>query len=225
MKKFLHRAALILAAFILPLLRAATPVTTEYKGFTIDETQLQSSPDLAALRAATHDQIDIVCAVGLPPEMLKFFQTVPFELVPATSIRTPTPAVYEKRRVRLSPNIVAVSHRPLLLHEFMHAYHQQKLPQSNRNPDILGFYEKAKSLNTYSPKSHMMENQNEFFACSATTYLFSVTAQEPFKREKVKTAQPGLHAFLEKLFGPAAGSYLGSLTTSPASPPAASITP
>jgi hypothetical protein len=203
-------------AFVLVLgcslpLCAATATVLEYRGFTIDESQVRTRPDLAGLRTAAKEQIDLVLAVGLPPEVIAFFQGIPFALVPAEAIRGSTPGVYDNRRVRVSDNMIRAGRKPVLLHEFMHAYHDQKLPQGTKNPDILAFFARAKSLGAYQAKSHMMENQGEFFACSATTYLFGVTAQEPFKRDKVRTTQPDLYAYLEKLFGPTTGAYAGVL--------------
>ena len=77
---------------------------------------------------------------------------------------------------------------------------------------MAAFYAEAKKHDFYAAKSHIMQNDREFFACAATTYLFGVTAQEPFQRDKVKAAQPELVAYLAKLFGPDAGSYAGSLS-------------
>ena len=194
-------------------LRAA-PATTEYRGFTIDESHIKNLSEIAEMRAATKEQIDMVHAVGLSAETLKFFQTVPFELVPAGTFRSPTPGVYGNRVVKVSTGIIKIGHKPVLLHELLHAYHDQRLSKGTRNPAVIGFYDKAKTLGAYAAKSHMMENPNEFFACSATAYLFGVTAQEPFKRDKVKTSQPELFAYLKALFGSDAGDYAGSLTRS-----------
>jgi hypothetical protein len=105
-----------------------------------------------------------------------------------------------------------IFHKPILLHELLHALHNQRLPHGFDNPRIRQFYERAKLLNVYNAKSHMMSNDREFFACTGTTYLFGVTAQEPFKREKIEENQPAYFEFLQKLFGPNAGNYTGSLT-------------
>lgn len=201
------------AAFLLLSVIAGRAVSanTEYRGFTIDEAQIKDRAETAGMRAATKEQIDMVCAVGLPPEALKFFQSVPFQLVPAGTFRSNTPGAYGNRVVKVSTGIIKIGHKPVLLHELLHAYHDQRLPKGVRNPTVLGYYEKAKALGAYAAKSHMMENANEFFACSATAYLFGVTAQEPFTRDKVKASQPELFAYLKTIFGVDAGSYAGSL--------------
>jgi len=195
------------------LLAAATVGASEkYRGFTLDESQVARLPNLEEIRAATRQQIDIVCAVGLPPEILKFFQGVPFVFVPAESIRGRTPGLYSSRdrTVKVTSRILTIGPRPVLLHELLHAYHHQRLPQGVRNSAILGFYKAARD-GRFAAKSHMMQNPAEFFACAATTYLFGVTAQEPFKRATLRERQPELFAHLQKLFGTAAGNHEGKL--------------
>jgi hypothetical protein len=186
-----------------------------YRGFTIDDSAVRKSPNLEALLVATREQIDIVHAVGLPAEILSFVQGVKFELVPDSTFRSPTPGCYMGRgdqSVQVSAAIVSTGHKPVLLHELMHAYHDQRIEHGFKNPAILGYYKSAQALPAYATKSHMMSNEKEFFACAATAYLFGVTAQEPFRREKIKENQPDCYDFLKKLFGPDAGNYAGSLT-------------
>ena len=197
------------------VLSTVAPAAETYRGFTIDDTAVRKLPSLGALLAATKEQIDIVHAVGLPPDILAFTQGVKFELVPAGTFKSPTPGRYTGRgaqSVQVSAAIVTTGHKPVLLHELMHAFHDQRLPGGFKNEAVLGFYRQGQRLAAYAARSHMMSNDKEFFACAATAYLFGVTAQEPFRREKVRENQPEFHAYLQKLFGPAAGNHTGSLT-------------
>lgn len=191
---------------------AAQASGEKYRGFTLDESHVAQLPNLGEIRAATRQQIDIVCAVGLPAEILQFFQGVPFVFVPAESLRSRTPGLYSPgdRTVKVTSRILTIGPRPVLLHELLHAYHHQRLPQGVRNPAILAFYREARD-GWFAAKSHMMQNPGEFFACAATTYLFGVTAQEPFKRATLRERQPKLFAHLQTLFGTAAGGYEGKL--------------
>jgi hypothetical protein len=186
----------------------------KYLGFTIDDSRVRNLANLAEVQAATKEQINIVCAVGLPDEILKFLKTVPLTLVPPRIMLNGTPGLYSgmDRRVSISAGIVTIGHKPVLLHELLHAYHDQRIESGFRNPETLAFYQHAKTIPAFSATSHMMQNGAEYFACSGTTYLFGVTAQEPFKREKVKENQPEIFEYFKKLFGPQAGSYEGSLT-------------
>jgi hypothetical protein len=208
------KPCVLLAYFALALAGPALAEQT-YRGFTIDDATVRKAPDLEALLAATREQIDIVHAVGLPAEIMTFVQGVKFELVPDGTFKSPTPGRYMGRgdqSVQVSAAIVSTGHKPVLLHELMHAYHDQRIEHGFRNPAILGFYKSAQAIPAYTAKSHMMSNEKEFFACAATAYLFGVTAQEPFRREKIREDQPDCYDFLKKLFGPDAGNYAGSLT-------------
>ena len=203
---------MVLAAVVLPLsdLRGES-MQSAYRGFTMDESQLRNTPALEEIRKATKEQIDMVFAMGLPADIQEFFQSVPLVLVPSDAMPRSSPGLYkrEERSVKITSRIVAIGRRPVLLHELLHAYHHQKLPDGFKNRDIVGYFEKAKGLGSYAPKSHMMQNQGEFFACAATTYLFGVTAQEPFNRDKLKDGQPEFFSYLKILFGPSAGRYAG----------------
>ena len=75
------------------VLRAEASATA-YRGFTIDDSRIRNLPNHEALRTATQEQIDIVCAVGVPAEILQFFRSVPFNLVPAGAISSGTPGLY-----------------------------------------------------------------------------------------------------------------------------------
>jgi transposase len=111
--------------------------------------------------------------------------------------------------VELSVSVVAYRHRPVLLHEFLHAFHDHELKDGTKNAEILTYYERAKLKGDYSPQSHMMENVGEFFACAATTYLAGYTGQEPFLREKLQSSQPRFLEYLKAVFGPDSGRYEG----------------
>ena len=194
---------------------ADTPVTAEkYRGFTIDDSLVQNMANLEAVRTAIKEQIDIVCVVGVSTQTLAFFQTVPLKIVPMGTIARGSPGLYAQKdkSVKIVSGITGVGHKPVLLHEYLHAYHDQRMEGRFRNPVVLDYYQHARTLNAFAANSHMMDNAQEFFACSATTYLFGVTAQEPFQRDKIKDKQPDVFEYLKKLFGPDAGSYAGSLT-------------
>ena len=209
------RVIMTLAMLFMPLsLLHGASMGAQYRGFTIDESRVRNLANLDGVIAATKEQIDIVCGVGAPTEDMEFFRSVPFILVPADAIPRGTPGLYGRmdRTVKVTSRIVTTGHKPVLLHELLHAYHDQKLPQGFRNRKIIGLFEQAKTIAAFERKSHMMENEKEYFACSATTYLFGVTAQEPFRRDKVMKSQPELFAYLKALFGPNAGNFEGSLT-------------
>jgi hypothetical protein len=185
----------------------------QYRGFTIDETDVRGLANLDAVRAAIREQVDITCAVGLPEDLLKFFQGVPFQIVRDNENKR-SPGLYAPRakKVEVTSRIVAIGHKPVLLHELLHAYHDQRLKGGYGNREIFGFYAEGQRLDAFARNSHMLKNDKEYFACAATAYLFGVTAQEPFTRKKLQENHPKFFDYLKTLFGPEAGSYVGSLT-------------
>jgi hypothetical protein len=196
---------------LVPLLGAEP---AKYRGFTLDESRVAKLPNIEEIRTAMKEQIDIVCAVGLSPDALKFFQGVPFVFLPAEAVRSGSPGAYspQDRSVKVTSRVLTIGRRPVLLHELLHAYHDQRLPEGGKNRAVLGFYADARMADKFVATSHMMATPAEFFACAATTYLFGVTAQEPFKRESLKERHPEYFAHLKAMFGESAGSYTGSLT-------------
>jgi hypothetical protein len=211
MRKILASLGLAVMAFPVGLHGEEAP---RYRGFIIDDSRVRTMTSLEAIRTATKEQIDIVFAVGVPAEMLKFFQSVPFEVVPPGVIAPGNPGLYwpKIKTIRVTAVVVVAGHKPILLHELLHAYHDQMIPGGFDNSDIARFFERAKTIPAYEAHSHMMLNDREYFACAGTAYLFGVTAQEPFQREKVRINQPAFYDYLKNLFGPTAGEYHGSLT-------------
>lgn len=187
---------------------AKAPAMT-YRGFTVDDSAVQAD-GLAELRSTMRQQLDMVLAVGLAPEVVAFLQAVPVVVHPAGSFARPSAGRYvgRARQVEVTEDLVLRRHRPVLLHEFMHALHHQWVPRGLGNRELLSLYRAAQSLTAYHPRSHMMSNVQEFFACSATTYLYGATEQEPFTREKLQAAQPELMGLLASWFGPSAGRHV-----------------
>jgi hypothetical protein len=106
--------------------------------------------------------------------------------------------------------------RPILLHEMLHAYHAQILPERFKNPSILFYYKEAKeakelkeakeakeakSKEFYPADAYLMTNEKEFFAVTASVFLYGKDGQEPFTRSKLKEKQPDYYQYLGWLFG------------------------
>lgn len=104
-----------------------------------------------------------------------------------------------------------------LLHEFMHAIHDIYIPAGMMSPKIIGFYTDAKKYGCYGysdklaliknrssfpHKEYLFYNPQEFFACTASTFLLGTSIRHPFLREEIENEQPEYFAFLQKLFDP-----------------------
>lgn len=177
-----------------------------YNGFFVDDSQLQDMPYREEMRADIKSQIDLVESVGLPLNVIAFFQSLPIEVLPENTLR------FSNGAYACDKNIVLIQHAkvllpPILLHEFLHAFHHQILANSWNNADLLYYYQEPEITGAYDPISHMMSNVKEFFACSGTAYLCGTIEQEPFTRAKVEQSQPDFVEYLRTLFGANIGTY------------------
>jgi hypothetical protein len=89
--------------------------------------------------------------------------------------------------------------RPILLHEFLHAYHAKMLPEGFKNPTVLLHYNAAKAI--YPSDAYLVTNEREFFAVTASVFLYGKEAIEPFTRSKIREKQPQYYNYLIWLFG------------------------
>ena len=90
--------------------------------------------------------------------------------------------------------------RPIALHEMLHAFHAHMLPRGFENQGIMFFYNFAKSKQLYPADSYLLTNQKEFFAVTASVFLFGKDNQEPFTRAKLKEKMPDYYKYLAWLF-------------------------
>ncbi len=86
--------------------------------------------------------------------------------------------------------------RPNILHEMLHAYHANIMPQGFKNPLILFYYNQAKSKQLYPADAYLMTNQEEFFAVTASVFLYGKDDKPPFTRSNLKQMQPDYYKYL-----------------------------
>ncbi|MGJ4940555.1 hypothetical protein ACQR1W_08285 [Bradyrhizobium sp. HKCCYLS1011] len=93
----------------------------------------------------------------------------------------------------------AYADRPALLHELLHAYHNLKLPQGFKNAGIQLHFDQAKEQKPYPQDAYLMSNTAEFFAVTASVFLYGNDG--PFSRADLKAKQPDYYKYLVYLFG------------------------
>jgi hypothetical protein len=104
--------------------------------------------------------------------------------------------------VMIRPSMMRHAQDPVMLHEFLHAYHAQLLPNGFRNEGVLGHYNSAKSKQLYATDTYALTNEREFFAVTASIFLYGKdSAHEPFTRADLKEKQPDYYKYLVGLFG------------------------
>jgi hypothetical protein len=89
--------------------------------------------------------------------------------------------------------------RPVLLHELLHAYHDHILSGGFANPAALSWFKQATDKHFYPADQYLMTNEKEFFAVTASVFLFG--RDGPIDRAKIKEVQPDYYKYLVWLFG------------------------
>jgi hypothetical protein len=197
----LARAALAAALLCGPVFPQTGVVggTLSYRGFTVDLSAAQNAPNLQAIEASLEHQIDIAADCGAKPAVLAFFRSQEIVLKPGQGDGGGHFAAGSKGIV--VDAAVDPPQKPIILHELMHAYHWRVLPGRFKNPDVLLYYHRAKDNGLYPPGSYVLKNPEEFFAVTASLYLWGYVARPPFNRANLKAQQPYYYAWLGQQFG------------------------
>jgi hypothetical protein len=104
--------------------------------------------------------------------------------------------------IMLRPNMTQYTDDPILLHEFLHAYHKRLMPNGYDNLGIKGYFAQAKSKDVFDKKSYTLANDKEFFAVTASIFLAGKESiHEPKTREALKEKLPDYYKYLVGVFG------------------------
>jgi hypothetical protein len=182
-----------------PLLAQGKPVTFSYRGFTVDVTAAQGAPNLQAIESSMKHQIDIIADCGAAPKVIDFFKSQEIVLKSGSADGGGHFSANSKG-VTLD---IAVDppEKPIALHEMMHAYHYWVLPERGQNPDVLRFYQRAKDGGFYPADAYVLKNPFEFFAVTASLYLWGNVDRPPHDRKTLHDNQPVYYQWLGDQFG------------------------
>jgi hypothetical protein len=169
----------------------------KYHGFALDLSQVAGTPNVSRSIAAVEHQIDIVNMVGLSAANEKLFRSLPILI----SNRPFGGGHFKGGHEVEVGGFTAADNRPILLHEYMHAYEFYRMPGGFQNPDIVRFYSEAVNNNLYEAGSFMLTNPWEYFAVTSSCYLYGTVARAPYNRDTIRKAQPDYYAYLGRLFG------------------------
>ena len=184
----------------LPALPASADTTPlSYRGFTLDLTGAASAPNLPAIEASLKHQIDIVADCGCSAPIMTFFKSQEILATPGQGDGGGHFSANSKG-VSVDP-VVDAPEKPIVLHELLHAYHYRALPDAFQNADVLRFYNHAKDDTLYPPDSYVMKNVREFFAVTASLYLWGNVDRPPHNRATLRDKQPIYYKWLGDLFG------------------------
>ena len=169
-----------------------------YKGFTVDMTKCTSQPNLDDIIAYAKHQLDIVADCDADEKTMTFFRSERILMVP--NLGHGGGFVNLKGIVHVDSAIEKAT-KPIFLHELLHAYHFLQLPDGRKNADVIKFWKIAQDNQLYPAGSYVLSNQAEFFAVTASCYLWGTVDRPPFTRENIKKRQPIYTKWLAQLFG------------------------
>ena len=197
------RAGYVLAGMWVAAVSAAAGKPAEiatYHGFKIQLSGFGDEADTQAALTLVREQIDMVERVGLSAAQLGFFRSLKMRI--SGNLRGYY-GIYDKGEISLAPAQID-GHNPTLLHEFMHALHDRKLPGGFSNKEIDAAYKDAFGNKRYegTNAAYFLTNSHEYFAVTATLYLWgSLPYNRPYARSVIRDSQPDYYKFLGRLFG------------------------
>ncbi len=104
--------------------------------------------------------------------------------------------------IMVRPVMLKHAEDPVLLHEFLHAYHAKLMPQGFDNPGIRAYHADAMSKQVFGKEEYAMKNHKEFFAVTASIFLAGKESMhEPKTRAQLKEKLPKYYKYLVELFG------------------------
>jgi hypothetical protein len=104
--------------------------------------------------------------------------------------------------IKLRPNMLKYAEDPVLLHEFLHAYHGKLMPQGFDNLGVRAAFADATSKQVFGKDEYALKNHQEFFAVTASIFLAGKESiHEPHTRARLKEKLPKYYKYLVELFG------------------------
>lgn len=176
----------------------AAAASWEYSGWRFDTSGAKGalSPELIQ---SFQRQIDMVEGLKIKPEIKRFWRGLTAYVEPTTR---GGPGAYSDIRRRMELSMTPQpKDNPVLLHELIHAWHDQQLSGGFRNPMVRKLFTDAEKSRQFPPQSYMMENPVEFIAMCASVVLWGKAARPPFERANVKAKLPQAYAFIVEEFG------------------------
>jgi hypothetical protein len=198
-RRFSTVAGLFLAATAFASAQFVTPSfgggSLAYRGFTID---VSAVPNFANIESSVEHQLDIVADCGAISEINNFFRAQRMAVKPGLSAET---GKFDPATGIEIDAVVLPPQRPIVLHELLHAFHAYMLPGGVNNPDVLLYYSRARDYRLYPANEYVLTNAREFFAVTASLYLWGNVDREPHTRERLRAQQPFYYDWLSQLFG------------------------
>ncbi|MEJ0036008.1 MAG: hypothetical protein WDO68_07980 [Gammaproteobacteria bacterium] len=167
----------------------------DYHGWHIDASRVSDQPR-GVVTTAVQKQLDAIETLGIAQDIVMFMRTVPLH---ANAAHDGAPAHYDRakgidfRLDALDPK------KPILLRELLRAFHEQKL-KANDNAIIVNAYQESRDSGAWPANAAMLKSAPDFFAATATVYLFGTIDTEPFTQGRLHQVQPEYWKWLGEVF-------------------------
>ncbi len=193
-----YRNALLATLALLACSHAAAASNSHvyaYHGWRVDASQVPDQPRDAVM-APIQKQIDAIETRGIAQDIVEFMRTVPLHVDQVS--RDGMPAHYERAK-GIDFELDALDpKKPVLLHELLRAFHEQKLRSSDNI--INEAYQTSRASGVWPADSAMMKSAQDFFAATATVYLHGAIDTPPFTPGRLNEAQPEYWKWLGEVF-------------------------
>lgn len=186
-----------------------------YHGFNFNWSEMDDFSNYQQICKECMRQVDYIESTGVPKNIMDFFKSVPIKLKCDYQMGSMALGEY----VNYNRSIALNAHKSLfsflnagkpdvpLLHELLHAFHDQVLLDGFQNTYIIQFFKEAQQMHYYDHSTnngfylpYLMTNEREFFACTATAFLGNYTPDEPFNRTEICKHQPNYYLYLQGIF-------------------------
>ena len=169
----------------------------DYHGWRVDASKAGRGLAPEKTVKALKTQIDIVEHVGLKPQILAAMRTQPVLADPTVGREA---GRYSAARSILLRVKRLDAKKPILLQALLSAYQDQHIPGGFNNPQIAAFRAEAAARHVWPRNAVMLQSNGEFFAETASAYLYGAITREPYTRADLRKTQPVYYQWLATLF-------------------------
>ena len=184
-----------------------------YNGYRFDISQVLNDEHLKEILYQLEWEVYFINALYLPQEIQNFFKSIVVVIAPQKgdpNDKFITLTSDELYAAQLSWNSCKEENLCLLFY-FLEALLDEYLPQGINNPNVVKYFNEAKSLPCYQKTNPTWISDSSstaiyyFFTISAISYLRGSFWEAPFSCYEIQKNQPEFFHYLENLFGPKGG--------------------
>ena len=168
-----------------------------YRGWRVDASRaLKGQRPMVTVRKLK-TQIDIVEQAGLSPQILAFMRTIPITGTAPTELE---PGRYVPGQGVFIRAKGLDDKRPTLLRQLLYAYEHQQLPGGFANPVAERLRTEAAAKHVWPKDATMLRSGADYFAFTASAYLYGTITSEPYTRADLTRTQPDAYQWLAGVF-------------------------